>query len=922
VERSRVDALATHWCWENSYDKRGGFVSESKVLDAACRVALAGLLHDLGKFAERARLREAEEKNADGNSRRDVNVQLYCPHFDGRPSHIHAAYTAIGFDILEQHFPELVGQDMHPFAPWKDKDADDSIINAAAKHHRPETFLQWVIATADRVASGFERETFDPYNRSQDKTESGKSHYTARQLTLLEQIRINEHPEVGSLSWRYPLKPLSPSAIFPVEAQGYEGDDNASGQREYRELWQTFIKSLDAIPDSHRGSLPLWLDHMDSLWACYAHAIPSATAFGVRPDVSLYDHAKAVAALAVALWRYHHDRGDSTEDTRDAMRGYRDWTDDKLLLIQGDLFGIQDFIFSTGGETQRRAAKLLRGRSFYVGLLTECAALKVLDALDLPPTSQIVNAAGKFLIVAHNTEDARERLKGVRAELDEWFLAHTCGQVGVGIAWQSASCDDFRQGSHQGSPFRSLMKRLFTQLEDAKLQRFGLCGDVPPEPVFEEFLTRFEHGPCAIDGKMPADQQMPGSDAWISHLSMDQISIGGALVAKERLLVTREPLEGRSVKALEIPIFGYSVAFTGAEEASGHFGREAQSGNLVRAWDFSLPESEDGPLFSGYARRYINAYVPRFSMPNAWDDDRYSRCAAEEDVEREVNAVKTFGHLACDARQLDEKGNWIGVPALMTLKGDVDNLGLIFQDGLDAPSFARMAALSRQMHAFFAIYLPWLCRESFPNSYTVFAGGDDFFLIGPWREQIKLVRRLRDEFRRYVACNPEVHFSAGLVMTKPGLPVRYLANAAETSLEEAKEHGRGEGLHPTKNAVTCFGETVGWEDFVRLLGDSDTLGDLAYRFGLSTSYLYGLLGLVEMAENLAGAEGVRPENARWRSYFWYRTYRMLERKGIPKDRRSRILTEELAPIIAEQGIGRFAGRYRIALFNHLYQHRD
>ena len=74
---------------------------DNKLMDASCRVALAALLHDLGKFAERARIEEAEEKDAQGITRKAVNIQLYCPHFDGRPSHIHAAYTAMGAALLD-----------------------------------------------------------------------------------------------------------------------------------------------------------------------------------------------------------------------------------------------------------------------------------------------------------------------------------------------------------------------------------------------------------------------------------------------------------------------------------------------------------------------------------------------------------------------------------------------------------------------------------------------------------------------------------------------------------------------------------------------------------------------------------------------------------------------------------------------------
>jgi CRISPR-associated protein Csm1 len=263
------------------------------------------------------------------------------------------------------------------------------MVNAAARHHKPDTYLQWLVATADRVASGFEREEFARYNDARDKSETGRNHYTARQLTLFEPIRLEGASPTNRDQWhyRYPLRPLSPAALFPVLAAGYESNDDSAAQAEYRALWDQFTAALGQIPASHRGNWSLWLDHFDAAWACYTQAIPAATAFGVRPEVSLYDHSHTAAALAAAFWRYHHDRGDDPAAVRQRLADYHrpDWDEQKLLLIQGDFFGIQDFIFATGGETQRRAAKLLRGRSFYVSLLTECAALRLLDGLALPP---------------------------------------------------------------------------------------------------------------------------------------------------------------------------------------------------------------------------------------------------------------------------------------------------------------------------------------------------------------------------------------------------------------------------------------------------------------------------------------------------------------------------------------------------------
>ena len=43
--------------------------------------------------------------------------------------------------------------------------------------------------------------------------------------------------------------------------------------------------------------------------------------------------------------------------------------------------------------------------------------------------------AGKFLIVAPNTPDTLEALARIQSELDAWFLQHTFGQSGIGLAW-------------------------------------------------------------------------------------------------------------------------------------------------------------------------------------------------------------------------------------------------------------------------------------------------------------------------------------------------------------------------------------------------------------------------------------------------------------------------------------------------------
>ncbi len=386
-----------------------------------------------------------------------------------------------------------------------------------------------MVATADRVASGFEREEFEQYNASKDETRDGLDHFTARLLTLFEQIRIGGRPPSDSaLRFRYPLKPLAPQIIFPVEATGSELREQEHAKSEYARLWDEFVTGLEAIPQSHRSNWPLWLDHFDSLWLAFTQAIPAATAFNIKPEVSLYDHSRATAALAVALWRWHQACGRTDDAAARAMRERTDYAEPKLLLVQDDFFGIQNFLFAAGGETRKQAAKLLRGRSFQVSLFTELAALRLLDELALPPTSQVLNAAGKFLIVAPNTDDMRKTLDRVRGEFDAWFLEHTFGMAGLGIVWEGASCSDFLKGRQgQPSPYSNLLERLHQSLECAKYRRFELCLRTPP-PLPASFPYRV----CEYNGRLPADRERSDEDVASCALSGDQVKIGEALARR------------------------------------------------------------------------------------------------------------------------------------------------------------------------------------------------------------------------------------------------------------------------------------------------------------------------------------------------------------------------------------------------------
>ncbi len=597
------------------------------------------------------------------------------------------------------------------------------------------------------------------------------------------------------------------------------------------------------------------------------------------------------------------------------------WNDDKLLLIQGDFFGIQNFIFASGGSTQKHAHKVLRGRSFQVGLLADCAALKLLQTLNLPPTSQIINAAGKFMLVAPNTASVRANVDQVRKELNAWCLQHTYGEIGVGIATTPASCNDF-----VGGRFGELTTRLFQELEAAKLHQFDLCDDDAPS-VFTDFLDGFdaEYGVCSINGRHPADAKASAKRGYsLSLLADDQIRIGESLTKQTRIIVSQER---DALPALGLNYFDFYIAFVPEQDVSGKYGALTQGGKILRFWDFDQPQA-NGDIWNGYARRFVNTYVPMFSNMDLTTSQRYGEF--EDDAFEAIDAIhpiKTLHHIACENRRLDlrqDKEHWHGEIALVALKGDIDNLGAIFQKGLTQPTFTKMVSLSRQVHAFFAIWLPWYCAHGtvdgirkFENTYTVFAGGDDFFLIGPWESTLELASQMRSHFAEYVA-NEGITFSVGLSMSKPQIPVRQLSFNTEEALEASKEL---EG----KNAATLWKQTLAWKDWRELMGERrirlETLIQSSADHGvpISNGILYALLDLSNQAKEAEKS----PTAAIWRSRLHYRLARFfgdrLRGNATKHMLRDQLINDSLLEI--GSAIETYKNGYRLPLSVMLYRQR-
>jgi len=615
------------------------------------KIAIAGFMHDIGKFADKNWFNISEQFLID-------NADLYQPHYKGNYTHRHAVYTAAFIDHIEKLLPRKFNQ-----ANWG---LEDSFINLAAGHHNPKTRMQWIIAMADRISSGWDRDEFDKeYNRSV----AWVNYRQTRLLPIFEHLMDTEEsePETSDkYSYCYPLKEISPMNFFPGLKNQVHPKDNQTAIKEYQNLFDEFLYALEGLMHKEEN-LELWFEHFDSLMMVFTSAIPAARAGNVIPDVSLYDHSKITAALAVAIYLYHLQTESMT------INAIKNYDIKKFLLINGDFYGIQSFIFSDSREAEKNRAKILRGRSFAVSLFSELAADMLCRKIGIPSSSILLNAAGKFTVIAPNTKTTKKVIDAVQSRVNEWLMKVSYGESSIGLTYLEASAEDFVRGK-----FVEIWDQLNFEMERKKFQKIDIekfGGTV--EGYLDNFYNDLTHPLCPFCGKRPSNPDVEkskytGETKSGCRICRDHIFLGENLVKKSRLAITTPDAAIKGMGKLLEPIFDeYQVAFV-----DGGMKELARSGQLLKYWDISI--NPEGKVSKDVTAKFINGHVPVYRDED-FSDDRILESKKSEKKKEELvdqmkkDVLKTFGHIANKALNPKKNGEgYCGVEVLGILKADVE----------------------------------------------------------------------------------------------------------------------------------------------------------------------------------------------------------------------------------------------------------
>jgi CRISPR-associated protein Csm1 len=826
---------------------------------------LAGLLHDVGKLLNKP--------DPHGKKHAVYSVELLR-----EPAHE---------QFFRDRFSETVDFDLLCYLvlhhdPYVDKEAD-----------RPqyESMLR-SIRLADSISAG---------ERSLKRVYGAEARGTQPLAPIFSGLQLGRPP--APAHYAYPPVPLHPSQAFPLH------DPEPLTEADYRPLQDGFRTAFRHALQTARDWMELeaWIY---ALLERYTWAVPSAV-HRVPRDVSLFDHARTSCAIAAAY----------------VLRRYSDhqYRNPTFLFIKGDISGIQDYIYTVANVGPGGVAKRLRARSFFVTALVELISHRMLDDLvpgyRLPIASKIFAGGGQFVLLVPNLHVVHDFLQVIERDVNDWLWREYQGDLALVVGKVAAGQKELAIKPGGRRTICQVLDELDDEVAQAKQRRLGIllqdehgwrAGD------FKWKSEAYPHGGC------PSCQRLPARD------SGEDLSIDDRLCPRchrDRILSERivdasyiayyagdeppEPKAGTGAHDAERLRRSTLTLFEGSATRHAVLLSDLGDGEKLDRRPYQLDGfgyQEPAPEGPALVRHFAN-YVPRFDTLQdlrtfctaergcvyvRYDEDDACGIMVRPDgshVEAgDFPILETFGCLSAAAAEQPDDA--LGSQLLGVLRADVDNLGKLFTRGPgEVKSLSRLATLSRMTDLFFSGWVNEALNhppegKRFEHIYTVYAGGDDLCLVGPWDVTIDFARYLAGEFQRYVAQNSNVTLSAAISVTKPKFPIATSARRAGTLLKAAKDAGR--------NRFNLFGVISRWseepdqwidldQDLSEQLDEQRQFANLLWgelwpwaklldqelcrwrqeetaRYPVSTGFVHRLLGYAEMARAWERAEQISAED--------------------------------------------------------------
>ena len=620
-----------------------------------------------------------------------------------------------------------------------------------------------------------------------------------------------------------PLKEFHSENIFP-DKEKYTKDECIEF---YKTIYKKLVDGIVLVLENSKNdeSLLMTTSALDSVFFKYTTNIP-AFYTGESDDVSLYEFAKVTSAFSVVMYKQYMD------NIYDNQKNF--------AIIRGDFFSIQSFIFNEG-TVSKNPANSLRGKSFYVSLMSDLAAIYVLEKLELPYFNIMMNAAGQFVLLSYNNDKTEKLMDEVRDSIENWLYNKYFASVSFGLSVLQCSVDDFHSDK-----FNTLFLKLLEEKERSKATRFNLHKSNSYTFELQEDYYHYKNSKCSICGVKTAL-----SSQEVCESCNEYITLGKNLRDREKS----------------------NLYICKSNDKTSIFGR----------YNYYFDNSKQS---SAFMRMHIDLEQPVSDKYNYCDVIHYKSYVAVDNNDDGEEIIRSFDKIA--SYGLDE--TYSDMRIISVLKADVDNLGLIFSCGISEKNsqgivkkgrltFSRINMLSRLIHSFFSYYLYSYMKEKSANIYTVFSGGDDLFLVGRYDSIIDIMENINTEFSKIINYNEEITISSGIGFYDCNMPIWFMAEDTEHKLESAKKYKKdilpADSISIYKGNISIlYGEYSNKDFFHEFHIFQEKINEFENYINISVGFLYKILVYcdmqIEYTEQLANKDkNINLKNILWRSHLYY-----------------------------------------------------
>jgi len=621
-----------------------------------------------------------------------------------------------------------------------------SEASAVCHHLKKEQLSDWgqIIKAADCLSSGMDRENDEAYQDEQDENNLD-TFKTKRMTSILETI----HSQQSVVKYHLPVSKISLTKdYFPKE--------HFEGKPDYEKLWNEFVSEFKFIQTKDYQA---FCETFLNLLYKYSSCIPASTVN--FPDVSLYDHLKTTAALTVCLYDYYKLESNSDNE-------------EPFLLIGADFSGIQNYLYQI---VSKYAGKNLKGRSFFLRILSDAVVRYLLKKLNLYQANVVYNSGGGFYLIAPNTEFVKKNLKEAISSIEERFFKSFGTALFVAIDYVPLSKDDLMHKDKTHNLGR-IWEDLFVKRDKKKVCKFA--------DIIEKGYNKFFE-PIMLGGDALRDE-ITGEE-----FTKDELSSNKELKIKEdtnRQIILGEKLRDTDIMIISCTELPYMTNVFYIQPANlgyyYYFLNEKKDATLLKSVDNCTVIRFNNENFNQPIKGNNNSYELQFYGGNEWNGNSF------EDM-------------------VNPKGDERDFKRLGVLRMDVDNLGSIFQSGISPEriTLSRFAALSRSFDYFFSGYLNTIWKETDKErSFIIYSGGDDVFIVGNWDVIIHLAKRIREDFREFTCFNPAFSISGGIAIVPAKFPIMKGAEESDDEEKTAKNHRI---KNRSKNSISFMNFALNWD---------------------------------------------------------------------------------------------------------------